>query len=66
VSKLQSFEFVPMDVKIMGSVAIVQGSNVEKSTDKGTDASGKWVWMDVFVNRNGRWQSVRSQPAMVR
>jgi ketosteroid isomerase-like protein len=64
--KLESFEFGPMDVKVMGSVAIVQGSDTEKSTTNGKDTSGKWVWTDVFAKRDGKWQVVRSQTAMVK
>ena len=37
------------------------GSDTEKSTYKGKDSSGKYVWTDVFVERNGRWQAVASQ-----
>jgi ketosteroid isomerase-like protein len=65
-SKLESFEFGPMDVKVMGSVAVVQGSDTEKSTTNGKDSSGKFVWMDVFVKRDGKWVAVRSQSAMVK
>jgi len=64
--KIESIEFGPMDVKVMGSVAVVQGSDTEKSTTKGKDTSGKWVWMDVFVKRDGKWVVVRSQSAMVK
>jgi ketosteroid isomerase-like protein len=64
--KLDSFEFGPMDVKVLGSVAVVQGSDTEKSTTKGKDSSGKWVWMDVFVKRDGKWVAVRSQSAKVK
>jgi uncharacterized protein (TIGR02246 family) len=61
-AKLESFEFGPMDVKVLGSVAIVQGTNTEKSTTTdGKDSSGKYAWMDVFVKRDGRWVIVRSQ-----
>ncbi len=63
---LASFEFGPMEVKVIGSTATVQGSDTEKSTTKGKDSSGKYVWMDVFANRNGKWQAVRSQVAMVK
>jgi ketosteroid isomerase-like protein len=63
--KLESFEFGPMDVKVLGNVAVVQGSDTEKSTTNGKDSSGKWVWMDVFVKRNGNWVAVRSQSAKV-
>jgi hypothetical protein len=55
-----------MDVKVMGSVAVVQGSDTEKSTTKGKDTSGKWIWMDVFVKRDSKWVAVRSQSAKVK
>lgn len=64
-NKLETFEMGPMDVKVIGTIAIVQGGDTEKSSSKGKDTSGKWVWMDVFVNRDGKWQAVRSQSAMV-
>jgi uncharacterized protein (TIGR02246 family) len=61
-ARLESFEFGPMDVKVLGSVAVVQGSNTEKSTNTdGRDSSGKYAWMDVFVKRDGKWVIVRSQ-----
>ena len=63
---LTSFDFGPMDVKVVGSTAIVQGSDTETSTTKGKDSSGKYVWTDVFANRGGKWQAVRSQNAMVK
>ncbi len=65
-SKLESFEFGPMDVKVLGNVAVVQGSDTEKSTTNGKDSSGKYAWMDVFAKRDGKWQAVRSQTAMVK
>jgi ketosteroid isomerase-like protein len=65
-SKIASIELGPMDVKLIGAVAIVQGSDTEKSSFKGKDTSGKWVWTDVFEKRNGKWQAVRSQGAIVK
>ncbi len=65
-SKLESFEFGPMDVKVLGNVAVVQGSDTEKSTTDGKDSSGKFAWMDVFVKRDGKWVAVRSQLAKVK
>ncbi len=62
-SKLESFEFGDIDVKLLGNVAVVQGGDTEKSSARGEDTSGKWVWTDVFVKREGRWQAVRSQSA---
>jgi hypothetical protein len=65
-STLSSFEFGPMNVKVLGNVAVCQGSDTEKSTTKGKDCSGKYVRMDVFVRRDGKWVAVRSQDAMVK
>jgi ketosteroid isomerase-like protein len=64
--KLESFEFAPMDVKVLGNVAVVQGGDTEKSTIGGKDTSGQWVWMDVFEKRDGKWVAVRSQSAKVK
>jgi len=65
-TKLESFTFGDMDVKFLGNVAVVQGGDTEKSSTHGEDTSGKWVWTDVFVKKDGRWQAVRSQSARVR
>jgi ketosteroid isomerase-like protein len=63
--KLESFEFGPMDVKVLGNVAVVLGSDTEKSTTDGKVSSGKYQWLDVFVKRGGKWVAVRSQNAKV-
>lgn len=65
-SKLESFEFGPLEVKVLGNVAVVQGSDTEKSVTDGKDSSGKYVWTDVFVKRDGKWLAVRSQLAKVK
>ena len=65
-SKLESFEFGPMDVKVLGNVAVVQGSDTEKSTTDGKDSSGKYSWTDVFAKRDGKWVAVRSQLTKVK
>jgi hypothetical protein len=61
----QSVELMPMKVRVFGNTAIVTGGDTEKSTYKGKDSSGKYVWTDVFVNRNGRWQAVSSETTKV-
>jgi hypothetical protein len=65
-TKLDSIEIGPMEVKVIGTVAVVQGSDTEKSSYKGKDTSGKWAWMDVFEKRDGKWRAVRSQSAMIK
>ena len=59
--EIRSIEFGPMDVKILGDVAVVQGSVVETRTN----TSGKEMWIDVFANRDGKWVAVRSQSSMM-
>ena len=59
--KVESVEVGPMDVRMMGNVGVVLGSDTEKSTMNGKDSSGKYVWMDVFEKKGGKWQAVRSE-----
>jgi hypothetical protein len=61
----QSMDLGPMKVRVFDSTAIVTGSDTEKSVYNGKDSSGKYVWTDVFVNRNGRWQAVASETTKV-
>lgn len=60
-STLISEEIGPMKVRVFGNTAIVTGSDTEKSTDRGKNSSGRYVWTDVFVLRSGKWQVVASQ-----
>ena len=64
-STVQSVELGPMKVRVFGNTAVVTGSDTEKSTYKGKDSSGKYVWTDVFVMRNGHWQAAASQSMKV-
>jgi ketosteroid isomerase-like protein len=64
--KVESMEFGAMDVKALGNVAVVQGTDTEKSSFDGKDSSGKYLWTDVFAKRGGQWVAVRSQVAMVK
>ena len=64
-SKTQSYEFGTMKVRVFGDTAVVTSSDTEKSTYKGKDSSGKYVWTDVWVMRDGRWQAVASQSVKV-
>ncbi len=56
----------PMTVKVVGDVAVVQGSEDEVSSWKGTDTSGKYNYTDVFAKRDGKWQAVASQSSKVK
>jgi ketosteroid isomerase-like protein len=62
-AKAESIELGPMDVKILGNTAVVQGSDIEIGTMNGKHTSVEIIWMDVFANRDGKWVCVRSQSA---
>ena len=64
-SATQSEELGPLKVRVFGNTAVVTGSDTEKSTYKGKDSSGKYVWTDVWTMRDGRWQAVASQSVKV-
>jgi hypothetical protein len=65
-SKLISHDDGPMDVKVIGKVAVIQGTDTEKSMANGTVTSGKYAWTDVFENVDGKWMVVRSEATMVK
>ena len=58
---LQSTVLRDVKVRVYGNTAIVTGTDTEKGQFHGRDSSGKYLWTDVFVHRNGRWQAVSSQ-----
>jgi hypothetical protein len=47
-----------VNVRVFGDAAVVTYTQSEKSQNQGRDLSGRSVWTDVFVKRNGRWQIV--------
>jgi uncharacterized protein (TIGR02246 family) len=63
--KIESFTLDPVKVRVFGDVAVATTGDTEKSTYKGKDSSGRYVWMSVYAKRNGRWQAVATQVARV-
>lgn len=61
----ESITIDPIKVRVFGDMAIVTAGDVEKSTYKGKDSSGHYVWTDVFMNRNRQWQVVATQGSKV-
>ena len=58
---LESTVLRDMKVRVYGNTAVVTGTDTERGVYHGKDSSGKYLWTDVFVHRNGRWQAVSSQ-----
>lgn len=64
-NRIESFTLDSAQVRVFGDVAVVTGGDTRKSQYEGTDSSGRYVWTDVYVKRDGRWQAVASQWARV-
>ncbi|MGC1906118.1 MAG: nuclear transport factor 2 family protein [Candidatus Acidiferrum sp.] len=58
--KLMAFENGPMNVQVLGDVALVQTSVTEKRIQDGKDISGQFVFMDLLKKRAGLWVIVRT------
>ena len=58
--KLMAFENGPMNVQVLGDVALVQTSVTEKRIQDGKDISGQFVFMDLLKKRGGQWVIVRT------
>jgi ketosteroid isomerase-like protein len=58
--KLETCEFGPRDVKVLGDVAVLQGSVTETRITDGQSTTFRVAYMDVWVKRGDRWLVVRS------
>jgi ketosteroid isomerase-like protein len=56
-----SFKLHDVHVRVLGNVAFVQAFDDEESSYKGKANTGTYNWLDVWVNRNGRWVSLATQ-----
>ncbi len=61
----ESVNLEAMKVRVFGDAVVVTGGVTEKSQYQGRDMSGHYLWTDVFVKRNGRWQAVASQTTRI-
>ena len=64
--RLVSFENGPINVQVLGNVAVVQASVTEKRIQDGKDISGQFVFMDLLEKRAGKWVVVRTLAAKVK
>jgi ketosteroid isomerase-like protein len=63
---LTSFTLDPITVKVFGDTAVVRAGGTQRGTaSNGDDATGYYVWTDVFVRQNGVWKVVASHTSRV-
>ena len=51
-------------MRFFGNVAVAHGSEpwtMKPETRRGKTTSGQYIWLDVWVLRNGKWQIVNSE-----
>lgn len=63
--RLVSYELGPMDVQIVGDVAVAHGTVKEQRLRNGQKVDMEGVYMDFLKKRNGRWVVVRSGGGMM-
>ena len=51
--------------RVLGDTAIVTLDQSEKSQFQGKDISGRTMWTDVYMKRNGKWQIVANHGSRV-
>jgi ketosteroid isomerase-like protein len=61
--KLETCEFGPRDVQVLGNVAVLQGSVTETRIVDGQTSTVRVTYMDVWVKRGDRWVVFRSHAA---
>ena len=57
---VRSMDVSQLNVKIVGTIGIVQGVSTEVTRINGKDTSGRWGFTDVFEFRGGRWVAIAS------
>ena len=60
-AQARGVRFGLMDVKVLGNVAVIQGSVTEKRLKDGQVGTVRVAFMDAFEKRGDRWVVVRSQ-----
>ena len=61
----ESMTINDVKVRVFGDAAVVTLGQSEKSQQRGKDMSGRTLWTDIFVKRNGKWQIVAEHGSCV-
>jgi ketosteroid isomerase-like protein len=63
---MTSFTLDPIVVTVFGDTAIVRAGGTQQGfAPDGEDASGIYVWTNVYIRRNGSWKVVASHTSKV-
>jgi ketosteroid isomerase-like protein len=65
-NKLVSYELGPVDVQVIGDVAVAHGTVTETRLRDGKEVSSEGVYMDLLKKRAGKWAVVCSGGAMAK
>src|SRR5437773_601504 len=57
---IESAVSTEVQVRIYGSTAVVTGLDTISGKNKGASYTNRWLYMDVWVKRSGRWQCVNA------
>jgi len=64
--KLESSKYSDMKVQVGDAdMAVVVYRSDDKGTYRGKDVTGQYRWLDVLVNRDGKWQIAIDQGAQI-
>ena len=53
-----------VQVQVYGSTAIVTGLDTITGKNKGASYTNRWLYLDVWVKRSGRWQCVKTYSSL--
>ena len=65
-SVVESAVSTDLQVQVYGNTAIVTGLDTIKGTNKGEPYTNKWLYLDVWIKRGGRWQCVKTYSTLTK
>jgi hypothetical protein len=63
--KYQSRQISDLNIRVYGNSAVVTGRAIQKGMENGKDYSGDYWFTRVYVNQDGRWQTVALQTTLI-
>src|SRR5712691_3619333 len=61
---IESAVSTDVQVQIYSSTAVVTGLDTISGKNKGEPYTNRWLYMDVWVKRSGRWQCVKTYSSL--